>query len=115
MDEIFNRRPRQDPAPVPTAKAANRAVRKTGARKSISRLPVVLARGVPLAGFVLTVFAGLFGSVGGSHNFAIIFVWIAWWTALKLLFIPLGGRSWCSMCPIPLPGERLQRGGALEQ
>lgn len=75
-----------------------------------SRWPVFLARAVTLAGFVLTIFAGLFGSVVGSQNFAIIFVWIAWWTLLKLVFIPLGGRSWCAVCPIPMPGEWLTQG-----
>src|SRR5512142_1347986 len=76
-----------------------------------SRWPIFLARAVTLAGFVLTMIAGLFGSVVGSHNFAIIFVWIAWWTLLKLVFIPLGGRSWCAICPIPMPGEWLAQGG----
>lgn len=75
-----------------------------------SRWPVFLARAVTLAGFVLTIFAGLFGSVVGSQNFAIIFVWIAWWTLLKLVFIPLGGRSWCAVCPIPMPGEWITQG-----
>ncbi|RPI83707.1 MAG: 4Fe-4S binding protein, partial [Chloroflexi bacterium] len=75
-----------------------------------SRWPQFLARAVTLAGFVFVILAGLSGSRVGSHNFAIIFVWIAWWTALKLVFIPLGGRSWCSICPIPMPGEWLQRG-----
>jgi polyferredoxin len=79
------------------------------------RWPQFLARSVTLAGFIFTLAAGLFGSRVGSHNFAIIFVWIAWWTALKLAFIPLGGRSWCSVCPIPLPGEWLQQGGLLEK
>lgn len=77
-----------------------------------SRWPQFLARAGTLAGFVFVIAAGLFGSRVGSHNFAIIFVWIAWWTALKLVFIPLGGRSWCSICPIPMPGEWLQRGFA---
>lgn len=76
-----------------------------------SRWPLFVARAITLAGFVLTIFAGLFGSVVGSQNFAIIFVWIAWWTALKLLFIPLGGRSWCAVCPIPMPGEWIAQGG----
>jgi ferredoxin len=80
-----------------------------------SRWPQFLVRALTLAGFVFTIAAGLFGSRVGSHNFAIIFVWIAWWTALKLAFIPLGGRSWCSVCPIPLPGEWLQQGGILEK
>jgi hypothetical protein len=79
-----------------------------------NRWPQFLLRAITLAGFVFTILAGLFGSVVGSHNFAIIFVWIAWWTALKLFFIPFGGRSWCSICPIPMPGEWLQRGGILQ-
>jgi ferredoxin len=81
----------------------------------VSRWPQFLVRSLTLAGFVFTIAAGLLGSRVGSHNFAIIFVWIAWWTALKLAFIPLGGRSWCSVCPIPLPGEWLQQGGILEK
>jgi Fe-S-cluster-containing hydrogenase component 2 len=79
-----------------------------------SRWPQFLLRAITLAGFVFTILAGLFGSVVGSHNFAIIFVWIAWWTALKLFFIPFGGRSWCSICPIPMPGEWLQQGRILQ-
>ena len=71
----------------------------------------LLLRALMLAGLVFTILAGLLGTPVGSHNFAIIVVWIAWWTALKLIFIPFGGRSWCSICPIPLPGEWLQRGG----
>ncbi|PKN81813.1 MAG: hypothetical protein CVU46_18525, partial [Chloroflexi bacterium HGW-Chloroflexi-8] len=79
-----------------------------------SRWPQFIIRAATLAGFVFTILAGLFGSVVGSHNFAIIFVWIAWWTALKLIFIPFGGRSWCSICPIPMPGEWLQNGGIFQ-
>jgi len=74
-----------------------------------SRWPIFFARSLTLAGFLFTILVGLFGTPVGGHNFAIIFVWIAWWTALKLVFIPLGGRSWCSVCPLPMPGEWLQR------
>jgi len=76
----------------------------------ISRWVLFFLRTITFAGLVFTILAGLFGSQVGSHNFAIIFVWIAWWTTLKLVFIPLGGRSWCSVCPLPMPGEWLQRG-----
>jgi polyferredoxin len=74
-----------------------------------SRWPLFLARLLTLTGFLFTILVGLLGTPVGGHNFAIIFVWIAWWTALKLAFIPLGGRSWCSVCPLPMPGEWLQR------
>ena len=80
-----------------------------------SRWSIFLARTISLSGFLLTILVGLFGSPVGSHNFAIIFVWIAWWTALKLAFIPLGGRSWCSICPLPMPGEWLQQGGLISK
>ncbi|MFZ6029220.1 MAG: 4Fe-4S binding protein [Chloroflexota bacterium] len=80
-----------------------------------SRWPQFILRTLALVGFVFTIAVGLLGSPVGSHNFAIIIVWIAWWTALKLVFIPLGGRSWCSVCPIPLPGEWLQQGGILSK
>jgi len=80
-----------------------------------SRWPQFLARAVTLIGFVFTLAAALFGSRVGNHNFAIIMVWIAWWTTLKLGFIPFGGRSWCSICPIPLPGDWLQQGGILDK
>lgn len=79
----------------------------------LSRWPLFLARSITFAGFVFTILAGWFGSPVGSHNFATIFVWIAWWSALKLIFIPLGGRSWCSVCPLPMPGEWLQQGGLI--
>lgn len=77
--------------------------------------PLFIVRSIALVGFIFTILAGLVGTPVGSHNFAIIFVWLAWWTALKLVFIPFGGRAWCSVCPLPLPGEWLQRGGLIQK
>ncbi|HEX8958392.1 MAG TPA: 4Fe-4S binding protein, partial [Solirubrobacterales bacterium] len=62
-----------------------------------------------LAAMTLAVLAAIFGSPVGSHNAAVIFVWIVWWGLLKLAFIPLGGRAWCAICPLPAPGEWAQR------
>jgi NAD-dependent dihydropyrimidine dehydrogenase PreA subunit len=78
-----------------------------------NRWPQFIARTLTLLGFIFTIFTALTGTRVGSHNFAIIIVWIAWWTLLKLVFIPLGGRSWCSLCPLALPGDWLQQGGIL--
>lgn len=68
---------------------------------------------VALAGFVATVLTGLLGTAVGSRNFAIIFVWIVWFGLLKIVIIPFTGRLWCTICPIPGPGEWLQRRGIL--
>ncbi len=75
-----------------------------------SRWPQFVLRAVTLAGFVLVLLTGFLGSPIGSRNFAVMFVWIAWWSALKLFMLPFGGRAWCSICPIPMPGEWLQQG-----
>jgi polyferredoxin len=68
---------------------------------------------VMLAGYLFAILAGLVGTSVGSHNFSIVFVWIAWWAILILVAVPFFGRGWCAVCPIPLPGEWLQRGAVL--
>lgn len=64
---------------------------------------------ITLPFFLLAIISGLFGTPAGSRNFGIIFVWIVWWALLILLLIPFAGRAWCAICPIPAPGEWLQR------
>lgn len=59
--------------------------------------------------FVVAILAGFFGTPAGSRNFGIIFVWIVWWALVILVMVPFAGRLWCTMCPIPAPGEWLQR------
>ena len=78
-----------------------------------SRWPQFLLTALALAGFVFAIFAGLAGTPVGSRNFAIVFVWIAWWAGLLFIAVPGLGRGWCSICPIPTPGEWLQRGALL--
>ena len=74
-----------------------------------SRWPQWLATALMLAFFVLAILAGLFGTPAGNRNFGIVFVWIVWWALLMLLLVPVFGRLWCGICPIPAPGEWLQR------
>jgi polyferredoxin len=79
-----------------------------------NRWPQFLITVIALLGFIFAILSGLLGTPVGSRNFAIIFVWIAWWALLILLFVPVFGRGWCSICPIPAPGEWLQRGALLK-
>lgn len=78
-----------------------------------SRWPQFVLTVVTLAGFLLAILAGLLGTPVGNRNFGIIFVWIVWWALLMLVAVPFLGRGWCSICPIPAPGEWLQRGALL--
>jgi polyferredoxin len=78
-----------------------------------SRYPQLAIFIVMLMGYIFAILAGLIGTPVGSHNFSIVFVWIAWWAILILVAVPFFGRGWCAVCPIPLPGEWLQRGAVL--
>lgn len=78
-----------------------------------NRWPQLIVRAIALAGFLIAILAGLIGTPVGSHNFGIVFVWIAWWALLMLITVPILGRGWCSICPIPMPGEWLQNGAIL--
>jgi polyferredoxin len=79
-----------------------------------SRYPQLGVGVILLAGYIFAILAGLVGTPVGSHNFSIVFVWIAWWAILILVAVPVFGRGWCAVCPIPLPGEWLQRGAVLD-
>jgi len=78
-----------------------------------NRYPQLAVFIVMLMGYIFAILAGLIGTPVGSHNFSIVFVWIAWWAILILVAVPFFGRGWCAVCPIPLPGEWLQRGAVL--
>jgi hypothetical protein len=80
----------------------------------VARGPQLAVQLAALAGLILVIIAGLAGTAAGSRNLATVGVWIAWWAALMLFAVPLFGRLWCSVCPLPLPGEWLQRGSLLK-
>ena len=79
-----------------------------------SRWPQLVLRAFTLGIFILAILAGIVGTPVGNRNIAIVLVWIAWWGLLALLAVPLFGRGWCSICPIPMPGEWLQQGSLLK-
>lgn len=79
-----------------------------------NRMPQLILFVVMLAGFIFAILAGFTGTQVGSHNFSIVFVWIAWWAVLILVAVPFFGRGWCAVCPIPVAGDWLQRGAMLD-
>lgn len=78
-----------------------------------SRWPQLIIRSALLGGFLIAILAGFLGTPVGNRNISIVVVWIAWWAALILVAVPIFGRGWCSICPIPMPGEWLQNKAVL--
>ena len=58
---------------------------------------------------VFFIAAGLLGSPIGNRNISVTVVWILWWFLLITMMVPLGGRLWCLLCPIPFVGEWIAR------
>ena len=52
----------------------------------------------------------LFGTRMPGRNLGIMLTWIVWLFLLTAVMTPFGGRIWCLVCPLPVPGEMLQRG-----
>ena len=67
-----------------------------------------------LACFILAILAGLFGTKVGGRNLAVMLTWATWMSMLTLVLVPLGGRIWCMVCPLPVLGEHLQRGATTQ-
>ena len=62
-----------------------------------------------LAVFWFVILAGLLGTKVSGRNAGPMVVWVLWLSALILVLVPLGGRIWCTVCPLPLMGEWMQR------
>ena len=58
------------------------------------------------------VLISLLGTTMAGGNLGILLVWVVWLTALIVVLVPLGGRLWCTVCPLPSIGDALQRGTA---
>ena len=65
---------------------------------------------LPMLGvFWLIILAGLLGTKVPGRNAGTMIIWVLWLSALIILLVPIGGRIWCTVCPLPLLGEWLQR------
>ncbi len=62
-----------------------------------------------LAVFYFVILAGLFGTKVSGRNAGPMVIWVVWLSALIVALVPLGGRTWCMVCPLPTVGEWLQR------
>lgn len=62
-----------------------------------------------LAVFWFIILAGLLGTKVAGRNAGPMMIWVLWLSALIVVLVPLGGRIWCTVCPLPVIGEWLQR------
>lgn len=66
-----------------------------------------------LALFVVLILAGIFGTKVGGRNLAVMATWVIWMSVVVIVLVPLNSRIWCSICPLPVVGEYIQRGATI--
>lgn len=76
-------------------------------------LPFLLTLPV-LTVFVILILAGILGTKVGGRNIAVMLTWACWMPLLTLFLVPVGGRIWCLICPLPVLGEYVQRGATIQ-
>lgn len=65
---------------------------------------------LPMLGvFWFIILAGLMGTKVSGRNAGPMIVWVLWLSGLIIVLVPIGGRSWCTVCPLPTMGEWMQR------
>lgn len=62
-----------------------------------------------LAVFWFIILAGLLGTKVAGRNAGPMIIWVLWLSGLILVLVPLGGRVWCTVCPLPAMSEWMQR------
>jgi polyferredoxin len=50
-----------------------------------------------------------FGTKVSGRNLGVLLMWSLWLFLLIAVFIPFGGRIWCTICPLPFLGDLMQR------
>jgi hypothetical protein len=65
---------------------------------------------LPMLGvFWFIILAGLIGTKVAGRNAGPMIIWVLWLSGLILVLVPIGGRIWCTVCPLPIIGELSQR------
>jgi len=64
---------------------------------------------ITMAALYMVILTSLFGTKVAGRNFGVMVTWVIWLFLLTVVITPLGGRAWCTVCPLPIVGESLQR------
>lgn len=79
-------------------------------KAATSRWPQIIATILALCLIYVVIMTSLFGTKMSGRNLGVVLMWIVWLFLLIAVMTPLGGRVWCTICPLPLFGDWMQRG-----
>ncbi len=74
-----------------------------------SRWPQIILIILAMLLIYIVILTSAFGTKVSGRNLGVLLMWSLWLFLLIAVFTPLGGRIWCTICPLPLFGDLLQR------
>lgn len=78
-----------------------------------ARWPQLTLTIVAMVFVYVVILASFFGTKMSGRNLGVLLMWAIWLFLLVALLTPLFGRIWCTICPLPIFGDLIQRKSAL--
>lgn len=75
----------------------------------ISRWPQLIMMLLALGLIYIVIMTSIFGTKMSGRNLGVLLMWVVWLFLLIVVMSPLGGRIWCTICPLPIFGDLIQR------
>lgn len=79
-------------------------------RLLVSRWPQFILILLALTLIYLVLMTSFFGTKMSGRNLGVLLMWAVWLFLIIAVMTPLAGRIWCTICPLPLFGDLIQRG-----
>jgi polyferredoxin len=79
-------------------------------RLLVSRWPQFILTLLALTLIYIVLMTSFFGTKMSGRNLGVLLMWAVWLFLIIALMTPLAGRIWCTICPLPLFGDLIQRG-----
>ncbi len=76
----------------------------------VSRWPQVILTLFALTLIYIVIMTSVFGTKMSGRNIGVLLMWAVWLFLIIAVLTPLGGRVWCTICPLPIFGDLIQRG-----
>lgn len=74
-----------------------------------SRWPQIIFTVIALLLIYVVIMTTIFGTKVSGRNLGVLLMWAVWLFLLVFFMTPFGGRIWCTICPLPMIGDFLQR------
>jgi polyferredoxin len=110
LSEIF-RSPEPDSIHKDEKVSVRDILKKTGLlrRALVARWPQITITIIALVMIYIVIMTSILGTKVSGRNLGVLLMWIVWLFLLIVVMTPFGGRSWCTICPLPFFGDWIQR------